>query len=40
MVAANNEIDNNENAGKLLAILMAVRMRRYNAGCIPQWSTS
>jgi hypothetical protein len=29
-----------KNAGKLLAILMAMRMRQYNARLIAQWSTS
>jgi hypothetical protein len=34
------QIDNNENAGKLLAISIAVQMRRCNAGHITRWSTS
>jgi hypothetical protein len=28
------QIGNNKNAGKSLAISIAIRMRRYNAGCI------
>ena len=40
MVVANNEIDKDKNAGELLAILIAMQMRRYNAGGITQWSTS
>jgi hypothetical protein len=40
MVVANNEIDNDENAGKLPAISIANRRRRYDARRISQWSTS
>jgi hypothetical protein len=29
-----------KNAGKVLVILMTMRMRRYDAGCIARWSTS
>jgi len=29
-------IGDNKNGGKLLAILIAMRMRRYDAGCIAQ----
>jgi hypothetical protein len=29
-----------KNAGKLLAILVAMRIRQYNEGCISWWSTS
>jgi hypothetical protein len=33
---ANNEINDNKNNGKLLAILMAMQMRRYDAWHIAQ----
>jgi hypothetical protein len=36
----NLHITTTKNAGKLLAILIAMRMRRYDAGHITQWSTS
>jgi hypothetical protein len=35
-----NEIGDDKNEGKLLAISIAMQMRRYNAGHITQWSTS
>jgi hypothetical protein len=31
-----NEIGDNKNEGKLLAILIAMAMQRYNVGCIVQ----
>ncbi len=34
------QIDGNKNADKLMAILIAMAMQRYNMGCIAQWSTS
>jgi hypothetical protein len=34
------ELTTKKNAGKVLVILITMRMRRYNAGCIAQWSTS
>ena len=34
------QIGNNKNAGKLLAILTAIGMRRYNAGRIARYNTS
>jgi len=40
MVVVNNESATTKNAGKLLAILIAMRMRRYDAGRITQWSMS
>ena len=40
MVVANNEIDETQNAGKSMTILMAMAMQRYDVGCIAQWSTS
>ncbi len=40
MVVGNNESAITKNAGKLMAILIAMAMQRYNAGCITQWSTS
>ncbi len=40
MVVGNNKSTTTKNAGKLLAILIPMRMRRYNGGCIAQWSTS
>jgi hypothetical protein len=30
------QIGDNKNAGKLLAILIVMRMRQYDAGCIAQ----
>jgi hypothetical protein len=33
-VVANNDINNDKNEGKLLAILVAVRMQQSNVGCI------
>jgi hypothetical protein len=33
-------IDDNENAGKSLAILIAMQVRRYDAGRIARWITS
>jgi hypothetical protein len=35
-----NEIGDNKNEGKSLAILIAMAMQRYNVGHIAQWSTS
>ena len=32
--------NNNKNAGKLLAISIAMAMQQYDVGCIAQWSTS
>jgi hypothetical protein len=40
MLVGNNELAITKNAGKSMAILIAMRMRRYNAGRIDQWSTS
>jgi hypothetical protein len=41
MVVGMIEIGYDEkNAGQLLAILITMRMRRYNVGPITQWSTS
>ena len=40
MVVGNNESTTTKNAGKLLAISIAMPMWQYNAGCIAQWSTS
>jgi hypothetical protein len=37
---ANNEINATKHSGKLTAISITMRMRRYNAGWIAQWSTS
>jgi len=34
------QIDGSKNAGKLLAILIAMAMQRYDTGHIDQWSTS
>jgi hypothetical protein len=34
MVAANNEIDETKNAGRLTTIWMAMAMQQYNAGRI------
>jgi len=39
MVVGNNKSMTSKNAGKLLAILIVVWMRWYNAGYIAQWST-
>jgi hypothetical protein len=36
----NNKSTTTKNAGKLLAILIAVRVRRYDARLIAQWITS
>jgi len=36
----NNESTTTKNAGKLLAILIAMRMWQYDAGRIARWSTS
>jgi hypothetical protein len=36
----NNESMMSKNSGKSLAILIAMRMRRYDAGRITRWSTS
>jgi hypothetical protein len=40
MVVGNNEIGHDKNAGKSLAILITMHMRRYDAGSIARWSTS
>jgi hypothetical protein len=40
MVVGNNESTTAKNAGELLAISIAMQMRRYDAGHIAQWSTS
>jgi hypothetical protein len=40
MVVGNNESTTTTNADKLLAILMAMAMQRYNARRIARWSTS
>jgi len=40
MVVGNNESTATKNAGKSMAILIAVAMQRYDAGRIAQWSTS
>jgi hypothetical protein len=40
MVVGNNESMATKNAGELLVILIAMRMRRYGVGRINQWSTS
>ena len=40
MVVGDNELMTTKNAGKSLAILIAMQMRRYDAGCIARWSTS
>jgi hypothetical protein len=39
MVVSNNKLTTTKNAGKLLAISIAMRMRQYNAGHIARWST-
>ncbi len=40
MVMGNNESTTTKNAGKSLAILIAMRLRRYDAGRISRWITS
>ena len=40
MVVGNNESATTKNAGKSLAILIAMQMRQYNVGHIVQKSTS
>jgi hypothetical protein len=40
MVVANNKIDGDKNTRQMLGILMAMRIRRCNAGHIAQWSAS
>jgi hypothetical protein len=40
MLVGDNKSMTTKNAGKLLAILIAMRMRRYDTGHIAQWSTS
>jgi hypothetical protein len=40
MVVANNEIDGDKNTHQMLAISMAMQIRRCNAGRITQWSAS
>ncbi len=40
MLVGNNELAITKNAGKLLAISIAMRMRQYDAGQIARWSTS
>ena len=40
MVVGNKESTATKNAGKLLAILIAMAMQRYDAGRIVRWSTS
>jgi len=40
MLVGNNELATTKNAGESLAILIAMRMRRYGAGHIARWSTS
>jgi len=40
MVVANNKSTMTKNEGKLLAILITMRMRRYDGGRIARWSTS
>jgi len=39
MVVGNNKSMTTKNAGKVLAILIAMRMRQYNARRIARWST-
>jgi hypothetical protein len=36
MLVGDNESTKKKNAGELLAVLIAMRMRWYNAGCIAQ----
>jgi len=40
MVVGDNILTTTKNAGELLAILIVMQMRRYDAGHIAQWSTS
>ena len=40
MVVANNKIDETKDAGKSMAISMAMAMQWYNARCIAGWRTS
>ena len=40
MVVGDNESTATNNAGKLMAISIAMAMQRYNAGRFAQWSTS
>jgi hypothetical protein len=40
MVVGNNESTANQNAGKSMAISIAMAMQRYNAGRIARWITS
>jgi hypothetical protein len=40
MLVGNNELAITKNAGELLAILIAMRMWRYDVGHITRWSTS
>ncbi len=40
MVVGNNKSTTTKNADESLAISIAMRMRRYDAGNITQWSTS
>ena len=40
MVVGKKESMATKNAGKLMAILIAMGMQRYNTGRIDQWSTS
>ncbi len=40
MVVGNNESTTTKNVGESLAILIAMQMRRYDAGHIARWSTS
>ncbi len=40
MVVDNNESTTMKNVGESLAISIAMKMRRYDAGYIVQWSTS
>jgi len=40
MVMGNKKLATSKNAGKLLAISIAIRMQWYNAGHISQYSTS
>jgi hypothetical protein len=40
MVVANNKINGDKNTRQTLAILLAMRIQRYNAGRIAQWIAS
>ena len=40
MVVGNTESTATKKSGKLMAILIAMAMQRYNAGRITRWSTS